>query len=135
MPAKYNNILIVEDEAVLLMMMNMMLQKSSFVDGQVHQALNGKQALEKLCAHHIDLIITDINMPVMNGFELMEQIQNHADFREIPLIAATSEFGDKLLNRLAFMGHGYLRKPFYFNDLETQLSKQITQNNDYYLYG
>ena len=82
------NILIVEDEVNILKLMNIRLTKSGF---NVFTAENGEQALSVVAKEDIDLIVADIMMPVMNGFEMIENIR--ADGKNIPVIIVTAKEG------------------------------------------
>ncbi|MEQ8525967.1 response regulator [Gracilimonas sp.] len=130
-----NNVLIVDDEPAIRIHQQVLLRKSSFNVGYIYEAANGIDAIDMLSRNRIDLILTDINMPVMNGMEFLNIIHNHHQFRDIPTVAVTTERDEQLLNMLAFWGHGYIRKPLDLELLELQLSKFYGIKNEYYLHG
>ena len=80
------NILIVDDSAVERRMTEKIL--STIPNLIPHYAINGEQALERLESQSIDVIVSDLKMPVMNGLELLEKVR--CDFPSIPLIVMTS---------------------------------------------
>jgi len=82
-------ILIVDDMAVLRNIMKMQLQRMGF--DRIHEAQDGSMAMEILHAQRIDLVISDWNMPVMNGFELLREIRADEVLKDIPFIMVTAE--------------------------------------------
>lgn len=86
------------------------------------EASNGKEGLELIVRHWPDIVVCDISMPVMNGHELLAELQlNHAEFSNIPFIFLTA-FTDKdnLLTGLQAGAEDYLTKPL---DLDVLLAK------------
>jgi two-component system chemotaxis response regulator CheY len=129
------NVLIVEDEVAMRVYLKLIVSKSSLDINLIHEAGNGKEALEVLTTHPIDLILTDIHMPVMDGVEFLQKVHNHPTLKEIPAIAITTENTSTLTNMLSFWGHGYIQKPANLAIIEDQISKFYTKNDEYYLYG
>lgn len=82
------NILIVEDEPHVVRIMKLALEKNGYSVSVSH---NGEQALEKLNEMKPDLLITDINMPRMNGEVLCENIEKSIPDREFPILVLTSK--------------------------------------------
>jgi two-component system chemotaxis response regulator CheY len=62
--------------------------------------------------HWIDLVMLDINMPVMNGLEMMERMQKHPDLRDTPTIVISTEGSETRIKRLQAKGARFIRKPF-----------------------
>ena len=83
-------ILIVNDASTVGMYIKMMLRSESY-DAEI--AINGIDALRILNNQSFDLVITDLNMPEMDGYELTKHIRTHEDYRFIPVIFVTA--GDK----------------------------------------
>jgi two-component system, chemotaxis family, chemotaxis protein CheY len=69
------NILIVDDSAVMRSMIRKTIELSGLPLGEIHQAADGREGLTALETNWIDLVIADINMPVMNGEEMIERMQ------------------------------------------------------------
>ncbi|HKZ16139.1 MAG TPA: response regulator [Geobacteraceae bacterium] len=84
------------------------------LDGyQIVEATSGFEALRLLPREHVDLIITDINMPDINGLELISYVRNNPNYRSIPLFIISTESGEKDLERgIALGANEYLVKPF-----------------------
>lgn len=88
----------------------------------VEMARNGQEALEVLRSNHIDLVITDIMMPVMNGYELCKTIKSDMDLCHIPVIFLTAKNDlESKINGLKIGAEAYVEKPFSFNYLKTQV--------------
>lgn len=78
---------------------------------EVVEAADGKEALEKLRANEIDIVITDLNMPVMDGLEFIENARG--DGRSLPMLLLTTEVAEHLKKRAREVGAtGWLTKPF-----------------------
>lgn len=101
------NILIVDDELMALDMIGSILQEES--EYIVYKASSGGKALQILSETHMDLVLLDINMPGMNGFEVCEEIHKTSD---IPIIFMVSDRNSDTLERMAEMEvKDYLAKP------------------------
>jgi two-component system, chemotaxis family, chemotaxis protein CheY len=90
-------------------------------------ALDGVAALERLAQEpEIDLILLDINMPVMNGFELLQRLKREPAYQRIPVIVITTQGREQDVQRCLALGAGaYLMKPFKAPDLD-KLIEQTT---------
>ena len=81
-------VFIVDDDQVILSLLNAILRKIGFKD--IREALDGQKALVKILAVDPCLIITDIDMPVMNGLQLSQQVRRKRFFDRVPIIALTA---------------------------------------------
>jgi two-component system, chemotaxis family, chemotaxis protein CheY len=90
------------------------------VDGvEAVATASGFEALKLLPRQHFDLIITDINMPDINGLELINFVKKNPNYRDVPLIVVTTEGREQDRSRgMALGAAGYLVKPFEPEDLE-----------------
>jgi two-component system chemotaxis response regulator CheY len=112
------NILLVDDSNVVKAVLSKILAGSSLTIDQVFDAANGVEALKTLNANSIDLVITDINMPVMDGFELIERMRLDAMLKNIPVIVISTEGSLTRVGQLEAMGiRGYVRKPFAADEI------------------
>ena len=108
------NVLVVDDSAVMRSMIIRTLRMSGVPVDEIHEAADGVEGLEQLSQNWIDLALVDINMPVMNGVQLL--IRMHADerIRDIPVIIASTEGSETRIRELMDKGaRGYVRKPFH----------------------
>lgn len=111
-------LLIVEDDASILQFMKERLQEYFMVE----TAMNGQLALEVLRNEHIDLVISDVMMPVMDGYELCSRIKSDINLCHIPVIFLTAK--NDLTSKLSGLKVGaeaYVEKPFSFDFLKTQI--------------
>ena len=107
------NVLIVDDSSIVRSVIQMTLgMMATSVDG-CSQAGNGKEALDVLAKQAIDVCFVDINMPVMNGIELIEAMKKDPKLKRIPIIVISTEGSTTRMDQLKGMGvEGYIRKPF-----------------------
>jgi two-component system, chemotaxis family, chemotaxis protein CheY len=92
-------------------------------DVDVHEANNGFQALKILPRGDFDLVIVDINMPDINGLELVSFMRRSERFRETPLVIVSTEASEQTRARVAALGvNAYLQKPFAAEDLQKIVS-------------
>ena len=94
--------------------MRMLLKASLAAQGYtIESAEDGEQGLERLRAVKPDLVITDINMPRMDGFQLIEAARELAEFRGTPILVLSTEFSDEKKERARAAGAtGWITKPF-----------------------
>ncbi len=106
------NVLIVDDSAVMRAMILRTLQMTGISLGEIHEAENGSEGLEALLAHPIDLGIVDINMPVMDGEEMIKRARENPSVSEVPLMVVSTEGSDTRIMRLIQRGVRFVHKPF-----------------------
>ena len=106
------NILVVDDSTVMRSMINKVLGMTGISIGDVRQANNGREGLAVLEEHWIDLVIADINMPVMNGEEMIDQIREKPEFGRLPIIVISTEGSRRRIDRLTGKGVHFIHKPF-----------------------
>jgi two-component system chemotaxis response regulator CheY len=106
------NVLIVDDSVVMRSMIQKTMKLSGLQLGEVHQAANGREGLETLERQWIDLVIADINMPVMTGEEMIEQMQANPNLKTIPTIVISTEGSQARIDRLQGKGVRFIHKPF-----------------------
>ncbi|MBI4843769.1 MAG: diguanylate cyclase [Nitrospirae bacterium] len=110
MDDKQRSVLIIDDEISLIKLIELKLKKAGFI---TLTAQDSESAMEILAGHHIDLIICDIQMPGMSGFEFREKILNEPSTRDIPFIflTASSESVDQIKG-FRLRVDDYITKPF-----------------------
>ncbi|MHB8482459.1 MAG: response regulator [Nitrospiria bacterium] len=85
---------------------------------------NGIEALKMLPTQKFDLIITDINMPNINGLEVVSFVKGHPQYQSIPLIIVSTEQGEKEIQKgLSLGASDYLTKPFHPENLKKVIQK------------
>ena len=96
---------------------------------EIVEAASGFEALKTLPHHKFDAILTDINMPDINGLELVSFLKNHPVYKAIPIMVISTESSDEDRRRAAALGaEEYLVKPFQSADLVQRLRKLLKVN-------
>jgi two-component system chemotaxis response regulator CheY len=120
------DILIVDDSAAIRKILQRMLGHAGFALGTVIEASDGVEALEKLKDQTVDLILSDINMPNMDGIQLLTELKSRDEFRHIPVVMITTEGGEaKVMEALQLGASGYVRKPFTPDQIKEKLTGLI----------
>ena len=105
--------LIVDDSAVMRKIVERSLRQSGLGVSQVFEASNGAEALAVVQQHPVDLILCDINMPVMDGLEFVRQLPGVENGKGIPVVMITTEGSEgHVVQALSAGARGYIRKPF-----------------------
>jgi two-component system chemotaxis response regulator CheY len=108
--SKVTRILTVDDSASMRALLNNALTRHGF---WVFQADDGQAAFEWLALHEVDLVITDINMPRLDGFGLIEQLRAERRHRDRPILVLTTESSEEKRARARAAGAtGWIVKPF-----------------------
>jgi two-component system chemotaxis response regulator CheY len=107
------NILIVDDSPVMRSFIRKVVGMTALDVGEICEAGHGGEALGLLRQRWMDLVLTDINMPQMNGEELVRQIESDALLRAIPVIVVSTDASENRVEHLLALGaKGYVTKPF-----------------------
>ena len=105
--------LIVDDSSVMRKIVERSLRQAGIEISQVLEAGNGAEALGVLQDNAVDLILCDINMPVMDGLEFVKQLSTVEKARGIPVVMITTEGSEThVVQALSCGARGYIRKPF-----------------------
>lgn len=118
------NVLIVEDSKAIRSMIRISLEEEG--NFFVVEAGNGFEALKTLPTRRFDLVITDINMPDINGLELIGFVKSNPEYKDIPLIIVSTEKSDEDKKRgMALGASGYVVKPFTKKDLMSMVKSVL----------
>jgi two-component system, chemotaxis family, chemotaxis protein CheY len=105
--------LIVDDSSVMRKIVERSLRQAGLDLATVFEAGNGAEALGVLAENQVDLILCDINMPVMDGLEFIKQLPQVANAKDVPVVMITTEGSEShVVQALSFGARGYIRKPF-----------------------
>ncbi|BCO11209.1 Chemotaxis regulator - transmits chemoreceptor signals to flagellar motor components CheY [Citrifermentans bremense] len=104
------NVLIVEDSPTMRQLIAFALKRIRGV--RIVEANDGVDGLKKLSSERFDLILTDINMPIMDGLKLVSLVRNDANYKAIPIVVITTEGAQEDRERaLALGANDYITKP------------------------
>jgi len=106
------NVLIVDDSSVMRAMIIKTIRMSGLELGDVYQAGNGKEGLDAARENWVDLVVADINMPVMNGEEMLDQMKADPELSALPTIVISTEGSATRIQRLEKKGVTFIHKPF-----------------------
>jgi len=119
-------VLIVDDSPAMRSFIRRVIQISGFDCDLCLEAANGEEALCVLDAEWVDVILTDINMPTMNGEQFVRRLEADESLRAIPvLVVSTDSTGHRVQQMLALGAKGYLPKPFTPEALREQLESLL----------
>jgi len=124
------NVLIADDSATIRAVIKKALSLCIPQLGEVHEASDGIAALATLADHQVDVVLVDINMPRMNGIELVKKMKQDSSTAALPVVIISAEATDERLAELANCDiAGYIRKPFRPEQLR-QTVYQILEISD-----
>lgn len=107
------NLMIVDDSPSMRGVIRKIIGMSGTDVGQFIEAEHGADALEKLQGNWVDLVITDLYMPVMDGFEFVRRLKQDPMFHDIPVLVVSTESRQARLDEINAMGvAGFIHKPF-----------------------
>ena len=106
------NVLVVDDSAVMRAMVVRTLRMSGVPLAAVHEAANGEEGLRLLRDEWVDLLLLDVNMPVMNGEEMLRRVRADEQTRDLAVIIVSTEGSETRLAALQELGASIVRKPF-----------------------
>lgn len=122
-----DKILVVDDEKDILRIVAFSLQTWGY---EAITADNGQEGLNKMSAEKPDLILLDASMPVMNGFQMLEQVRSNPDWKDIPVIMLTAHSDPETIeNAVAYGIVEYVTKPFDPMELREKIGKVLSHSN------
>jgi two-component system, chemotaxis family, chemotaxis protein CheY len=121
------DLLIVDDSAAIRKILQRVLQQIEIPLGNVFEASDGKQALDVLNQHPVSLVLSDINMPNMDGIELLRILRSSVQWQDLPVIMITTEGSQAKVAEAAKLGAtSYVRKPFTADQLRYKLAAVLS---------
>jgi two-component system chemotaxis response regulator CheY len=107
------NVLIVDDSAAIRKILVRVLAQTNLPIKEVHEASDGSEALKILEGNEVSLVLSDINMPNIDGIELLTRIKATAKWKDLSVVMITTEGSQaKVLEAVQLGAKGYVRKPF-----------------------
>lgn len=130
------NVMIVDDSKSMRHVIKKVLNLSGLEIGEIIEASNGREALDRLQDHWVDLIFSDIHMPVMDGLEFLRRLGTHAEFRDVPVVLVTTERNEKrLAEAMALGAKAYLSKPFQPEEFRSLVLRLLGVEDGWKLAG
>ena len=118
-----SDVLVVDDSAAIRKILQRVLRQTGMAIKTIHEAGDGEEALEILKVHSPALVLTDINMPKMDGLQFLAAIKNSDRLRGIPVVMITTEGGEAKVGEAVKLGAaGYVRKPFTADQIKEKLA-------------
>jgi two-component system chemotaxis response regulator CheY len=118
-----SDVLVVDDSAAIRKIMQRVLRQTGMSIRNIHEAGDGLEAIEMLKGLSVDLVLTDINMPKMDGLQLLAALKVSPDWRDIPVVMVTTEGGETKVGEAVKLGAaGYVRKPFTADQIKEKLA-------------
>jgi two-component system, chemotaxis family, chemotaxis protein CheY len=118
------SVLIVDDCPGMQMMIRRIIGMSGLDMVECYTACDGRQALDMMRRHPVDLVISDVNMPHLDGEAMLQRMSQEDALRSIPVLMVSSDATKSRSTRLLSMGaRGYIAKPFQPEELRAELER------------
>jgi two-component system, chemotaxis family, chemotaxis protein CheY len=120
------NVLIVDDSAAIRKILQRVLGQANVPLTSVFEASDGCEALEILRNNRVGLILSDINMPNMDGLQFLSKVREVEDWKNVPVVMITTEGSHaKVMEAVQLGASGYVRKPFTPDQIKEKLTGLI----------
>jgi two-component system chemotaxis response regulator CheY len=120
------DVLVVDDSAAIRKILQRVMRQTGMVINTIHEAGSGEEALDVLKGHQVALILSDINMPKMDGLQLLAALKSSAEWGRIPVVMITTEGSEAKVSEAVRLGAaGYVRKPFTADQIKEKLTGLI----------
>jgi two-component system chemotaxis response regulator CheY len=125
------NIMIVDDSPVMRAFIRKVVGLTGLEVGEYSEAGDGEAALKSLAERWVDLVLTDINMPNMNGEEFVRCMEKDDLLRSIPVIVVSTDSSHSRVQQMLALGaKGYVSKPFLPEELRDEVEKALRGAHD-----
>lgn len=125
------NVLIVDDSQTMRKVIRKSVVLSGFPLETCWEAANGREALTVVQAQRVDLILTDFNMPEMNGIEMVQELKKTDKYRQIPVFFITAQENEALRQEGTALGiQGFIPKPFQPEVIRDLLQKAMEKTGN-----
>lgn len=123
-------ILIVDDSLPMRSVIKRTIKAAGYGNARIFEAENGEQGLGILKSNWIDLILSDYNMPVMNGLEFLKSVQADDLYKDIPFIVVSTEGHALKIKEFMNCGaFGYITKPFTAEEIRDLIVKHLGETD------
>jgi len=120
------DVLIVDDSAAIRKILQRVLRQTDLPLGDIQEAGDGTEAVDILKTRGFGLVLSDINMPQMDGLQLLARVKEMEHMKNVPVIMITTEGGQgKVMEAVQLGATGYVRKPFTAEQIKEKLAGLI----------
>jgi two-component system chemotaxis response regulator CheY len=117
------DVLIVDDSAAIRKILQRVLTQTNLPLGKVLEAGDGREAIETMKQQAIGLILTDINMPNMDGLQLLSELKANDQWKNVPVLMISTEGSHaKVMEAVQLGAKGFVRKPFTADQMKEKLA-------------
>lgn len=106
------NVLVVDDSSVMRKMIIRTLNMSGVSVGDVYEAEDGRKGLDLLDQNWIDMLFIDVNMPIMDGMEMLNRVRSRPDTKDLPVLIISTESNPQRISQINEKRAGFVHKPF-----------------------
>jgi two-component system chemotaxis response regulator CheY len=116
------NILVVDDSTAIRKILIRVLRQTALAIGEIFEARDGLEALEVVRGHPLNLVLSDINMPNLDGLGLLAELKGAAQWHHLPVVMITTEGSEEKVSQAIALGcAGYIRKPFTAEQIQEKI--------------
>lgn len=117
------DVLIVDDSAAIRKILQRVLSQANLGVGKMIEAADGREALDAVKAQPVGLILSDINMPNMDGLQFLGELRSHEPWKHIPVLMISTEGSQaKVMEAVQLGAQGFVRKPFTADQIKEKLA-------------
>jgi two-component system chemotaxis response regulator CheY len=117
------DVLIVDDSAAIRKILQRVLVQTELQIGNTYEANDGQEALAMLKANKVGLILSDINMPNMDGLQFLAKLKADEEFKSVPVVMITTEGNQtKVMEAVQLGAAGYVKKPFTAEQIKEKIT-------------
>ena len=124
------NLLVVDDSSTIRSMVARTIRMCDLPISEIYEASNGQEGLDVLAREKVDVVLVDVNMPVMGGLEMIERIRAMPDLAELPIVVVSVEWSEPRMSDLRSRGVRFIHKPFEPQRIEEVLTEIMAEMSD-----
>jgi two-component system chemotaxis response regulator CheY len=118
-----SDVLVVDDSAAIRKILQRVLRQTGMAIKEIYEAGNGEEAIEIMKSRKVNLVLSDINMPKMDGLQLLAALKASSEWSPVPVVMITTEGGEaKVADAVRLGASGYVRKPFTADQIKEKLA-------------
>jgi two-component system chemotaxis response regulator CheY len=116
------NILVVDDSTAIRKILIRVLRQTALAIGEIFEARDGLEALEIVRNHPLNLVLSDINMPNLDGLGLLAELKGAEQWKNLPVVMITTEGSEEKVSQAIRLGSAaYIRKPFTAEQIQEKI--------------